>query len=169
MPDLSPKTPAAPRVTPSWHRFEIAIIATARELRSAFDERLAVLGLNLSQASLLAYVTDFGSSTQTELAEMVGLGRAATGTMIDQLERRGLLERRPDPDDRRVWLVAATPEGERLVEDFYDLDRGLRAEFRRGISREDRHQLADLLDRLGTNIAESRGRPRPTLPESDNR
>jgi len=153
------------RVTPSWQRFEIAIIATARELRAAFDERLAVLDINLSQASLLAYVTDFGSSTQTELAEMVGLGRAATGTMIDQLEQRGLLERLPDPSDRRVWLVAATPLGEGLVDDFYELDRGLRAEFRRGISRTDRHQLAELLDRLGSNIAEARGRPRPTLPE----
>ncbi len=169
MPDQSPGTAATPRVTPSWHRFEIAIIATARELRSAFDERLTVLGLNLSQASLLAYVTDFGSSTQTELAEMVGLGRASTGTMIDHLERRGLLERRPDPDDRRVWLVAATPDGERLVEDFYDLDRGLRVEFRRGISRQDRHQLAELLDRLGANIADSRGRPRPTLPDHHKR
>jgi len=144
------------RATPSWRRFEIAIIATARELRSAFDERLSVLELNLSQATLLAYVTDFGSSTQTELAEMVGLGRAATGTMIDHLETRGLLRRLPNPDDRRVWLVAATAAGESLVDEFYTLDRGLRAEFRKGISRDDRHQLAELLDRLSINIASAR-------------
>jgi len=153
----SPTARATPRATPSWQRFEIAIIATARELRAAFDERLSVLDLNLSQATLLAYVTDFGSSTQTELAEMVGLGRAATGTMIDQLESRGLLERRPDPNDRRVWLVAATAAGVALVEDFYRLDQGLRAEFRQGISRADRHQLAGLLDRLSVNIAATRG------------
>lgn len=153
---MSSSSSATPRVTPSWQRFEIAIIATARELRAAFDERLSVLDLNLSQASLLAYVADFGSSTQTELAEMVGLGRAATGTMIDQLEIRGLLERRPDPDDRRVWLVAATSAGEALVEQFYELDRGLRDEFRRGISRADRHQLAELLDRLSINISAAR-------------
>jgi len=157
MTDQSQATGAAPRATPSWQRFEIAIIATARELRAAFDERLSVLDLNLSQATLLAYVTDFGSSTQTELAEMVGLGRAATGTMIDQLESRGLLARRPDPNDRRVWLVAATPAGVALVEDFYRLDQGLRAEFRQGISRADRHQLAGLLDRLSVNIAAARG------------
>jgi len=157
MTDQFPATRTSPRVTPSWQRFEIAIIAAARELRAAFDERLSVLDLNLSQATLLAYVTDFGSSTQTELAEMVGLGRAATGTMIDQLEFRGLLERRPDPDDRRVWLVAATLTGEALVEQFYELDRGLRDEFRKGISRSDRHQLAELLDRLSINISAARG------------
>ncbi len=156
MTESSPAVRTSPRVTPSWQRFEIAIIATARELRAAFDERLSVLDLNLSQASLLAYVTDFGSSTQTELAEMVGLGRAATGTMIDQLESRGLLERRPNPDDRRVWLVAATTEGETLVDEFYQLDQALRVEFRKGISRSDRHQLAELLDRLSINIAAAR-------------
>jgi len=167
MADQSQPTGAAPRATPSWQRFEIAIIATARELRAAFDERLSVLDLNLSQATLLAYVTDFGSSTQTELAEMVGLGRAATGTMIDQLEARGLLERRPDPNDRRVWLVAATTAGVALVEDFYRLDQGLRAEFRQGISRADRHQLAGLLDRLSANIAVARGdHTKPPLQSS---
>ncbi len=160
MTDHSIDTRTTPRVTPSWRRFEIAIIATARELRATFDERLSVLDLNLSQATLLAYVTDFGSSTQTELADMVGLGRAATGTMIDQLEQRGLLKRLPDPDDRRVWLVAATAAGESLVDDFYELDRGLRVEFRQGISRDDRHQLADLLDRLSLNIAAARGEGR---------
>ncbi len=151
-----PDRNGAKRATPSWRRFEIAIIATARELRSAFDERLSVLELNLSQATLLAYVTDFGSSTQTELAEMVGLGRAATGTMIDQLETRGLIRRLPNPDDRRVWMLAATAAGESLVDEFYALDRGLRAEFRRGISRADRHQLAELLDRLSVNITAAR-------------
>ncbi len=138
--------------TPSWRRFEIAIIGTARRLRAAFDERMESLDLNLSQGSLLAYVVDFGQSTQTELAEMISLGRAATGTMIDQLEARGLLERLPDPDDRRVWLVAATDSGRDLVERFYVIDAGLREELRRGISREDRQLLAELLDRLDTNI-----------------
>ena len=136
----------------SWRRFEIALIATARRLRTAFDHRLLPLDLNLSQASLLAYVADFGSSTQTQLADMVGMGRAATGSMIDQLEARGLVERLPDPTDRRVWLVAITNSGRELVEEFYTIDEGLRAELRADISRDDRQALAELLDRLGTNI-----------------
>ncbi len=140
------------RATPSWRRFEIAIIGTARRLRSAFDQRLEPLDLNLNQASLLAYVADFGESTQTELAEMVDLGRAAIGTMIDQLEARGLLERLPDPADRRVWLVAATDSGRDLVDRFYAIDADFRLELRQGISRSDRQLLAELLERLDTNI-----------------
>ncbi len=138
--------------TPSWRRFEIAIIGTARRLNNVFNARVESLDLNLNQASLLAFVVDFGDSTQTALAEMVGLGRAATGTMIDQLETRGLLERQPDPNDRRVWLVAATDAGRQIVERFYEIDSALRAELRRGIGRDDRQQLAETLERLDANI-----------------
>ncbi|MGB0616405.1 MAG: MarR family winged helix-turn-helix transcriptional regulator [Acidimicrobiales bacterium] len=137
---------------PSWRRVEIALIHTARRLRSAFDHRLTELDLNLNQASLLAFVNDFGGTNQTALAEMVGVGRASCGAMIDQLEARGLVERQPDPEDRRVWLVAITAEGTALVEQFYAVDEEFRKDIRRDISRAERQQLASLLERLGANV-----------------
>jgi len=140
------------RSAPSWRRVEIALIDTARRLRNAFDHRLTVLDLNLNQASLLAYVNDFGESNQTEIAEIVGVGRAACGSMIDRLEERGLVTRNPDPTDRRVWRVGITPEGSALVDTFYEIDAGFQKEIRRDISREERQQLASLLERLGTNV-----------------
>ena len=100
-----------PRTAPSWRRVEIALIAGARKVAAAFDHRLAQIDLNLNQASLLAFVNDFGESNQTELAEMVGIGRASIGSMIDRLEARGLVTRNPHPNDRRVWLVGITSEG----------------------------------------------------------
>lgn len=140
------------RSAPSWRRVEIALIDTARRLRNAFDHRLAELDLNLNQASLLAFVNDFGGTNQTELAELVGVGRASCGAMIDQLEARGLVTRNPDPHDRRVWLVGITDEGSALVQRFYAVDECFRQEIRHGISREERQQLATLLERLGTNV-----------------
>ncbi len=134
------------------------MIQAAHQLRQVFDLRLAELGLNLNQASLLAFVSDFGSRTQTELAEMVGLGRAATGTMIDQLSERGLVQREADPDDRRVWRVAITKSGAELVERFYELDADLRTELRSGISRSERQELANLLVRLTDNAAAAKAR-----------
>ena len=69
------------RTAPSWRRVEIALIAGARKVAAAFDHRLAAIDLNLNQASLLAFVNDFGDSNQTELAEMVGIGRASCGSI----------------------------------------------------------------------------------------
>lgn len=131
-------------------------MATARQLRCLYDEEFAEVGLNLSQASLLAYVADFGANTQTALAERMALGRAATGTMIDQMEARGLLERLPDPEDRRVWLIGVTSEGRGLVDRISQIDAVVRDGLRVGISRQDRQHLASVLVRLQENINTAR-------------
>ena len=138
---------------PPWTRVESTLIATAGAIRQAYDIRLAELELNLSQASLLALVLERGPSTQPQLADRLGLGRAATGAVIDVLERRELVERQPDPSDRRVWLVAVTQTGKEVTEGVHRVDRILRKELRAGISREDRLQLAHLLLRLQSNLA----------------
>ena len=88
-------------------------MSTARTLREAFDVRFAPLGLNLTQAMVLAYVHEFGPITQTKIADHLRVGRAIVGAIIDRLQERQLLERRPDPVDRRVWQVGLTAVGRR--------------------------------------------------------
>ncbi len=145
---------------PPWLRVESTIMATARALRQAYDLRLAPLDLNLSEASLLAYVAESGAMAQTRLAERLSLGRAATGSVIDGLARRGLVERSPDPDDRRVWLVEATEVGLLMSERIREIDEVLRGELRNGIARSERQQLAAVLVRLGGNLASVLAEPR---------
>ncbi len=128
-------------------------MAAARQIRCLYDLRFAELGLNLSQASLLAYAHEFGPNTQTTLAERMGLGRAATGTMIDQLEARSLIQRMPDPQDRRVWLISITESGQQLVEEITAIDEVVRESLRVGITRSERQELASLLVRIQSNLA----------------
>jgi DNA-binding MarR family transcriptional regulator len=139
--------------SPPWLRVESTLMATARLLRVAFDARLAALDLNLTQASVLGYVTEFGATTQTDLADHLGIGRAAIGSVIDRLESRGLVERRPKADDRRVWLVAITDDGREMATQISDVDQVLRAELRHGIGREERQALAWVMTRLQQNLA----------------
>jgi len=144
-----------------WTRVETAMIDTSRGVRQAFDRRFSALGLNLSQALLVAVVTDFGPHTQTQIAEVLSLGRAATGSCIDHLEERGLVRRDPDPEDRRVWVVSATPEGEKMAEEIRTIDQVLQAELRRGITRAERQQLANLLIKIQANLEPILGEPAP--------
>ncbi len=139
--------------SPPWLRVESTLMATARLVRSAFDVRLTPLGLNLTQASLIGYVAEFGATTQSELADHLGIGRAQIGSVIDRLQTRGLVERRPRPDDRRVWLVAITDDGRELAGRIAEVDAVLRAELRRGIGREERQALAWVMTRLQQNLA----------------
>jgi len=138
--------------SPPWRRVESTLMATSRALRRAYDLRLAGLDLNLSEANLLAFVAEHGPMTQTQVAERIGMGRASAGQLIDALRQRSLLERRPDPDDRRAWLVALTPRAQPLVERVRVIDRRLRDELREGIDRSERRQLARTLLRLQANL-----------------
>lgn len=145
---------------PPWLRVESTLMATARLIREAFDTRLKPLDLNLTQASLLAYVAEFGATTQTRLADQMGTGRAAMGTVIDGLERRSLVQRHPDPYDRRVWLVDITDTGRELASEVVSVDEGLRGELRRGIGREERQALSWVLTQLQQNLHSAIRRPR---------
>ncbi len=138
---------------PPWLRVESTIMATARAIRQSYDQRFNDLDLNLSEASVLAYVAEHGALTQTQIAKSLGLGRAATGALIDVLEDRALVQRQTNPDDRRVWLVEITIAGKELVEEVYVRDQILRKQLRNGITRQERQQLAAVLVRLGNNLA----------------
>lgn len=137
---------------PPWLRVESTLMATARLVRDAFDARLAALSLNLTQASLIGYIAEFGATTQTRLADHLGIGRAAIGSVIDQLQKRDLVERQPDPADRRVWRVDITDDGRALAARVVEIDEVLRAELRRGIGREERQALSWVLTRLQQNL-----------------
>ncbi len=157
---------------PPWLRVESTLMATARLVRTAFDVRLAPLELNLTQASLIGYVAEFGATTQTNLADRLGIGRAAIGSVIDQLEARALVERLPNPDDRRVWRVGITPTGSAMATRIADVDAVLRAELRHGIGREERQALAWVMTRLQHNLdaviasTPDASAPSPSTPSS---
>ena len=138
---------------PPWLRVESTILAAASDIRRMYDDRFDGIDLTLSLASLLCYLGDYGPVSQTRAADHLRQGRAVTGTQIDRLEERGLIERVGDPNDRRVWLVKLTDAGERLAAEAIEIDVVVRGELRAGIAREDRQALADILVRLQHNIS----------------
>ena len=84
--------------------------------------------------------------------------------MIDRLQARGLVERQPKSDDRRVWLVAITPAGRNSPREVNEVDQVLRAELRRGLGREERQALAWVMTRLQQNLATAIAKT-PSVPE----
>jgi DNA-binding MarR family transcriptional regulator len=137
---------------PPWLRVETTLMNTARAMREAYDARFAALGLNLTQASLIAYLREFGPVTQTKCADHLRLGRANIGAIIDRLQERRLVERHPDVIDRRVWRVALSPAGVDVAEQVLAIDEVLRSEMRAGISRAERQALASVMTRLQQNL-----------------
>nr|WHW29264.1 hypothetical protein [uncultured bacterium] len=139
--------------SPPWRRVDSTIVNVASDIRSLYDQRFAQLDLSLSTACLVAYLGDFGPVTQTRAADHLHQGRAVTGTQVDRLEARGVLERLPDPTDRRVWLVQLTEAGHKLNKSIIEIDKVVRGELRSGVSRQERQLLAKLLLRLQANLS----------------
>ena len=137
---------------PPWRRVDGTLMATARGIRKAYDRGLTDIGLNLPEASLLAYLGEIEPQTQTQLAKRMGSGRAVMGDRIDSLEARGAVRRQPHPTDRRVWLVHITEAGQQLVATINELDETLREQLRAGLSREDRQRLAAILLQIQRNL-----------------
>jgi len=138
---------------PPWKRFESTLMATSKSIRRAYDLRLQPVGLNLSEACLLSYVTEHAPLTQTQVADRIGMGRAPAGAIVDRLCRDELLIRMPDPSDRRVWSLEATTSGMRLADQVASIDRELRNELRNGLTRAERDHLATILLQVQRNLA----------------
>src|SRR5437764_14652061 len=84
--------------------------ALAAELTAA----LAPLGVSARGYRVLRAALS-GERTQTELAEMVGLDKTTMVVTVDELERSGLAERHPAPEDRRARIIVVTPKGKGKV------------------------------------------------------
>ncbi len=81
----------------------------SRLMRRAFQQQLEASGsLTLAQARALAHVARSEGIRQGELADLLEIQPITLTRLIDQLEGRGLVERRPDPHDRRAYQLHLT-------------------------------------------------------------
>ena len=71
--------------------------------------------ISLTAAATLATLQRGGPCRLTDLAEIEGVSQPSMSTLVTGLERAGLAERRPSPDDGRVVLVTLTPDGADFV------------------------------------------------------
>ncbi len=133
-------------------RFESSLMSASRGIRRIYDLWLGELGLNLTESLLLSHVAAHGPTIQAKLAEELGLGRPATGDVIDSLVARGLVIRQPDARDRRVWLVVTTDAGQAQAARVAALDAELGRSLRRGLSKQERAQLAAMLGAVQGNL-----------------
>ena len=83
----------------------------ARELRHLSRETLEPWRITPSQSRALGVLMRHGVIRLSELSDHLHIAPRSTTEVVDGLQERGLILRRPDPDDRRATLVALTDEG----------------------------------------------------------
>ena len=102
-------------MTEIGQNFGFRVARITRRLRQAVDGELRSYGLTEATWRPLAYLGRLGEGIrQKELAQALGIEGPSLVRLLDSLERRGLIERRADADDRRARGIYLTPPGREL-------------------------------------------------------
>ena len=132
--------------------------------------RLAPLGLDPRQVMVLRRLADDEGRSQQVLGDALQIPPSRMVALVDALEQRGLLRRRPSPSDRRVRTLHLTKEGRRLLGEIMELSVEHEQQLCRGLQPAEREQLLTLLNRLATEQGLAEGvHPGAADPDPDKR
>ena len=120
----------------------------ARRLRHRTRETLAPWEVTPSQSRAIGVLLRHGDLRPGELAEHLHIAPRSATEVVDDLQRRGLADRHPDPADRRATRVALTPAGAEAGRAIESARRAEADRFFGALSARDRAELTRILRRL---------------------
>jgi DNA-binding MarR family transcriptional regulator len=125
------------------------LTARSRAIGSSIGNQfLAEQGLKVRSYSVLALACGGLRASQKELAEFLRLDPSQIVSMVDDLEKQGLVSREPDPGDRRSKVIVATPAGETRYRSAAVAARAAEDLALRALSKSERLQLGELLQKV---------------------
>lgn len=122
-----------------------------------WQERLAPIGLDPRSVLVLRHVGSQEGRTQASLSASLAVPPSRVVGIVDDLERRGLLERRANPSDRRAHALWLTDRGRTLLDEVVAVSRAHEADICAGLSESDRRQLIELLTVIASEQGLARG------------
>jgi len=126
---------------------------TGHALRKAFGRRAACIGVTGAQWKVLFKLTLKPDLRQTDLADLLDLEPITLTRIIDRLQEAGLVERTPDPTDRRAWRLHVTAKAQPVVGQLRAIADEMTADAFAGIDPRDvettRKVLAQVRERAG--------------------
>ena len=105
-------------------------------------------GLNVTDMECLRLLFQKGIATPTELARHTGLTSGATTAMLDRLEKAGLIERRPNPDDRRGTLIVPAKLSAEKAAAWFESARNAQDELISSYSEKELEIISDVFERF---------------------
>jgi DNA-binding MarR family transcriptional regulator len=128
--------------------FAYLLVQLGFHLARQFGERLAPLGLEPRHAGMLTRLAAHEGLSQQALGELIGLNPTRMVFLVDELEQRGLAERRRNTADRRSYALYLTAQGRDTLHRIQAAGDRHQHETGASLSKAERIQLASLLGRL---------------------
>jgi DNA-binding MarR family transcriptional regulator len=124
----------------------------ARLMRKDFERRTRSVGLTRAQWQTLFHLARNEGCNQVTLADLLEVEPITLARVVDKLEACGLVERRPDPSDRRARLLFLGERAHPLLEQLRALGAETREIALAGISDDERTLLMTLLTKMRANL-----------------
>ena len=128
----------------------------SRLARWSFDQQVREIGVTGPQARLLLTLNRRPGENQGSYAEQLEVEPITLCRMVDRLEEASMVERRPDPADRRAWQLHLTDKSRKVVEKLQQRVDSLVEDMLAGLTSAERSEFARLLKVVGSNLSERR-------------
>jgi len=128
----------------------------SRLARWSFDQQVREIGVTGPQARLLLTLNRRPGENQGFYAEQLEVEPITLCRMVDRLEEVSMVERRPDPRDRRAWQLHLTGKSQKVVEKLQQRVDSLVEDMLAGLTSAERSEFARLLKVVGTNLSARR-------------
>lgn len=123
------------------------------------DRRMRAEGVSLARFKLLSFIGQGPSVRSADIMSAFGYSPRTVTEALDAVEREGLIERHPDPTDRRAKRITITPAGEAALRQSEPLRNKLRDDLFGVLDAEERAALSRALEKMNRRMEALEGRP----------
>lgn len=125
----------------------LLLIKLAHAMALDMERRLKACEVTMSQWTLLKQLWQLEGRSQVELQELLGLDKATVTGLVQRMTNQGFIQRRPDPQDKRVQRVFLTERGRALEQMTFSLVEEVNAHALKGFSEDERSFFLRLIIR----------------------
>lgn len=138
----------------------------ARLLRVEGDKRARSHGMTRAQWGILIWLERQPGISQKELSELLEVEPITVARLIDRLEARGMVERRPDPRDRRIWRLHLLPQAYGVLHEIDQQRAEITRNLTAGIDQDDLATMTEALLRMKATLTHDAHAARRTTEPS---
>lgn len=127
----------------------VVLARAAQSVRKRIEEDMKRHGLNLTEFGVLELLFHKGDQPIQKIGGKILIASSSTTYVIDQLEKKKLLKRRPCPEDRRVTYAALTQEGQELMTQIFPGHKDVVNQILGGLTADEKIRMISQLKKLG--------------------
>lgn len=127
----------------------IVLTRALQSIRKRVEDHIKSLGLNPTEFAVLELLYNNGEQPIQKIGDKVLIASSSITYVIDKLEGKEFVKRKPCPDDRRVTFAAITPRGTQFMDDVFPEHKQAIVDICAGLDEDEKEQLIEQLKKLG--------------------